>query len=485
MDKFVDKHFYFYMFTGWLVLINIGLTIYSLFNYTFIVGDDLEHLRAAYFVSLGDVPYRDFFEHHHPLLWYILAPLMKILPHKTLITLAVGRTISLLISIFTFYYVFKIMKFENKQKVSLLIFIAVIFWTLASYTLFSSVKPDTYARFCYFFGLYHLFMYFRDLNFKNLQICTISFCIAFLFIQTILCQIFPLIFPFGYILYKHPDQMKNFVKATVIPLIILGIVACYFYINDALYLYYEKNWLVNRILNRELLNTHTNAIYYIGDTLIFALIAIIVYLYRRHFNTYTTTIVLLFCSELIQRSILTVHLRYFIYLVIFAIILATPLLTSLLKRYARITGLIIFVITAVHSYYNNGYFYMSITQTNPHQYLSARNLEHEKVLTQAFGIYHPRLSYYWGYAFVEAIDNAFFEGHRDYDVKQLVRQYKIRFLPNKLDGAVRFHRQFSETLTDEQKKIIENHSLDEEIYDFYEPCENTDCYELKEEFREQ
>lgn len=37
--------------------------------------DEFEHLHAAYMVSRGDVPYRDFFEHHGPLLYYGLQPL--------------------------------------------------------------------------------------------------------------------------------------------------------------------------------------------------------------------------------------------------------------------------------------------------------------------------------------------------------------------------------------------------------------------------
>src|SRR5262249_11890352 len=52
--------------------------------------DELEHLHAAYLVSLGDVPYRDFFEHHGPVFYYLLAPLFWIFG-PTLPLLWVGR----------------------------------------------------------------------------------------------------------------------------------------------------------------------------------------------------------------------------------------------------------------------------------------------------------------------------------------------------------------------------------------------------------
>jgi hypothetical protein len=36
-------------------------------------GEEIEHVHAAWRVAQGAVPYLDFFEHHHPLLWYLLA----------------------------------------------------------------------------------------------------------------------------------------------------------------------------------------------------------------------------------------------------------------------------------------------------------------------------------------------------------------------------------------------------------------------------
>ena len=41
-------------------------------------GDPREHIYATYMVSQGYVPYVDFFEHHHFLLWYLAQPLVFI-----------------------------------------------------------------------------------------------------------------------------------------------------------------------------------------------------------------------------------------------------------------------------------------------------------------------------------------------------------------------------------------------------------------------
>ncbi|HWQ27408.1 MAG TPA: hypothetical protein VNN12_00100, partial [Dehalococcoidia bacterium] len=39
--------------------------------------DELEHVHASWCIAKGMVPYRDFFEHHTPWLWYLLAPLVS------------------------------------------------------------------------------------------------------------------------------------------------------------------------------------------------------------------------------------------------------------------------------------------------------------------------------------------------------------------------------------------------------------------------
>ena len=36
--------------------------------------DDFEHLASAWWIFNGYIPYRDFFQHHNPLFWYVIQP---------------------------------------------------------------------------------------------------------------------------------------------------------------------------------------------------------------------------------------------------------------------------------------------------------------------------------------------------------------------------------------------------------------------------
>jgi hypothetical protein len=48
----------------------------SLFKY--LDGDEIEHVHSTWHVLNGRLPYVDFFEHHHSLLWYCLAPVLAV-----------------------------------------------------------------------------------------------------------------------------------------------------------------------------------------------------------------------------------------------------------------------------------------------------------------------------------------------------------------------------------------------------------------------
>ena len=55
--------------------ITLALSVFRFFD-----GDEIEHVHSAWHVLDGAVPYVDFFEHHHALLWYLLAPALAMLP---------------------------------------------------------------------------------------------------------------------------------------------------------------------------------------------------------------------------------------------------------------------------------------------------------------------------------------------------------------------------------------------------------------------
>ena len=60
-----------------LALTLLALTL-ALALFRFLDGDELEHVHSTWHVLRGALPYVDFFQHHHSLLWYVLAPLLAL-----------------------------------------------------------------------------------------------------------------------------------------------------------------------------------------------------------------------------------------------------------------------------------------------------------------------------------------------------------------------------------------------------------------------
>lgn len=65
----------------WLIVATLAAALavrWAYARYGALVYDEYQHLHAAYLVAGGQVPYRDFFEHHSPLLYYLLAALLDL-----------------------------------------------------------------------------------------------------------------------------------------------------------------------------------------------------------------------------------------------------------------------------------------------------------------------------------------------------------------------------------------------------------------------
>ena len=61
------------LFASGLLALTCALSLFR-----FLDSDEVEHVHSTWHVLQGAVPYVDFFQHHHSLLWYVLAPLLAL-----------------------------------------------------------------------------------------------------------------------------------------------------------------------------------------------------------------------------------------------------------------------------------------------------------------------------------------------------------------------------------------------------------------------
>ena len=70
-------------------------------------GDNVEHIHSTWLISQGKIPYKDFFQHHNPLLWYIFAPLIGKITNQMLL-LDLAHILGMLGGVLTLIFVYKI-----------------------------------------------------------------------------------------------------------------------------------------------------------------------------------------------------------------------------------------------------------------------------------------------------------------------------------------------------------------------------------------
>lgn len=458
LAKFSRHSIYFYTLL-FLLFISFAQSIYALFVSDFILFDDIEHLRASYFVANGNVPYRDFFEHHHPLLWYILAPVVKILPHHTMFAVCIGRMISFFISLIGGYYVYKIEKRFFGGTLCALICLNLWFWPIPdiSASALFNIKPDIYMRCCFICGFYHLLLYFEKQKFRDLQICTLLFVLSFLFLQTAIFCIFPLFMPVCYFLYNNPLRYKDFLKASVFPLLILIAFAGLLFYNNLLAIYWQTNWVLNSVIGN-ILHAYPKPknILLIIDLLILAIFACQYYIRMAKINIYIFSITTIFIFELGLRLFFnTTYIHYLIPLIIYSAILVAPFVYKLIIK-SRLLFWTFAIATALHILVNS---YLTIYDK---KFFNEEYLQKTKGVTITTGFYQQRLSYYWMYPIFEGLDNTLFNRLNDYDINQLYHQALPEILIIDPSSEISTFMLVINALklTDEQQKVFKKHAVD-------------------------
>jgi len=104
--------------------------------------DESQHLHAAWLVGEGRVPYRDFWEHHMPLLAYALAPVTRRVPEGPAIYF-VGRTLMGLVSVGTLALVYALGRRVGPGIGPMAVVLLAVQWRFLQHTI--QVRPDSPA----------------------------------------------------------------------------------------------------------------------------------------------------------------------------------------------------------------------------------------------------------------------------------------------------------------------------------------------------
>lgn len=206
-------------------------------------GDNIEHIHASFLVVLGQVPYRDFFQHHNPFLWYLFAPLTKLFSYNTTIV-EVVCLISLLVFLKSLVYVYRIgAEFLGSTRWAL---IAVALIAAPGAKLYPiDFRPDNYMVFCLVGGMYYYFKYLGQQKTRYLVGGFVFFFFSFMFAQKALFPLAVLGMSGLYFWYKKEIKTSDMLKALILPLAGLGLFFLYLYHYGMVELYFISNYDFN------------------------------------------------------------------------------------------------------------------------------------------------------------------------------------------------------------------------------------------------
>jgi hypothetical protein len=213
--------------------------------------DELEHIHSSYMVYSGYVPYQDFFQHHHPLMWYVYAPVFAIFTDKIAALWAI-KIISVLVGLANIYLLYRISSFYLKTISFRLI--AVILSITSIIFVFNGmeIRPDNLMFSGILGSYYFLLRYFEANDHKNLIASGVLLGISMIFLQKAI--IFIAIFNAVLLIekaiekaYKHAFISLAYLNgALLLPLVLFAAIILSLGLWQEYYFY---NWTLNSVFD--------------------------------------------------------------------------------------------------------------------------------------------------------------------------------------------------------------------------------------------
>ncbi len=384
------------------VFIKIALLImvYGAIFSGFQIVDEFEHLHASWLISIGKLPYRDFFEHHHPLLWYLSAPVVSLF-YDNVIVFYVMRGGCFLVSGITLVYVYKTALFFT-NKVGGWLAVAICLSDVISLYNFYQYRPDVFMNLFFLMGVYYWFLYLKGNILKNLIISFLCFSVSFLFLQKIGLLLGVVEFLLIMLIVYKKMKFKSVLLAAIPSIALVGICILYLFHKDIFIEYFALNFRFNQALvyyfdRGSFWRTgFVMGIYLLGVVCLF-------YFFKKE-NIYFKITGILFASEFLMRAFyFSPHPNYYTLLVFLFALVISIVTKKIVPNHKLLSALIVLLLFLRLGASFNAILYSSEKYNSYEHFKLARyvhqNSSKDDILMNGydknFNIYRKDASYYW------------------------------------------------------------------------------------------
>lgn len=364
------------------------------------IVDEYEHLHASWLVSIGKIPYRDFLEHHHPLLWYLSAPILSLF-YDHAIVFYVMRVVSATISMLTTYYIYKLVLFFGDKKCAWLGVALYLGHVITLYT-FYQFRPDTFMNLCFVMGIYYLFMSLKDNSLKNLIYSFLAFTFSFLFLQKIALLLMVVELILLVLIFTKKLKIKKVFYAALPAVGAVVIVLGFFFAKGALLEFIELNYHFNQIM----LSYYERGNFWyphIFLSLYGLALFTAIYFYRKE-NLYFRIMAILCAAEFLMRAFyFAPYTHYYSTLTICSSVVLAILAKKMMPKHKILSLLSVFLMFIGLGNAFNRVDRNTAKLNSYHHYQMVdfvhKNSAPDEMLMNGydmnFNIYRPDVSYYW------------------------------------------------------------------------------------------
>ena len=224
-----------------------GGSLFLLYCFAFYRGvtcDEREHTYASFMFFRGFLPYRDFFEHHHPLLWFLSYPIVWFF-HNSGYIWYVLRAVMLLVLAVDCVFISKICRLFSSDK--LFPWVAVLLFLCSECVLHSGseFRPDNLMLMFGVAGIYYWLCFIKYGWQAALNLSFLMFFLSFLALQKAIVLILPVAGVSLFFVSQGKVSWQAVGKAFILPVFFTICFVWFWYCEGALKVYFEQNFLFN------------------------------------------------------------------------------------------------------------------------------------------------------------------------------------------------------------------------------------------------
>lgn len=418
------------------VIINMIYLLASVLISRRAVGDDLEHIHASWLVWQGLIPYTDFFEHHHPLMWFLFAPLVGLMSGNLSVFFVI-RFIMCGVSIATLYVVYRLIKDFWGDKISAFLAVSIFCFSNTAMDAMVQFKPDGFMHLFFFSGLYCFFMFLHTDKQKYLNRAFVCWAVSFLFLQTVIFLLLPIVVYGIYLLLKNKKIWRNIAKASIYgfaPVFLFGI---YLLCAGNLQRYFETNWLLNSKIMADIWETRIKDFSDLYSILLLGIVSA-VYLICQKPNKYVGILLIMYAIEFLLRvTYISIWMYYFKILILYNAILIGLMIG---RCYTNRKWLAWCVLPLMVIFCGKFWLFEGV---NPNEIDTLKVLQIATTISQnstqddvvlglpgiPFGVFNKNPHYYWfSWNYMGRLDEKNFHYSEPFDINKIIKEKKPKFI---------------------------------------------------------